>query len=381
MTWWLVALVVGVLAVGLARQVRSRDRPQPVDQRPVALRDAPADRPLPALDHVGHVDPADPPRANTEPSPPPPAIASLALLRAADLSPEQRDQLVAALGRFPPPPQALQRLSSPEMLASASSAEIAKLVAAEPQIAAKVLATVNSAFYGLRAPVDGIGHAITFLGLNTVRSIALKQMLATSLQTTDASQARAIERIWLASSLASELCARSAQHLRLPDHASLVTQVMLSFVGHLAAALLQPADAAATDLARPLAERVDATQGAVGLPPSEIGALLTQAWELPERIVDSVAEIDRVLVTPASAAGTAAAGTALCYLCARLGERLAAGTLRELADFDPAAADIDLFHLRGYLDAAPLAGVVDYLRSAALATGMRHMLSTVQPSA
>ena len=72
----------------------------------------------------------------------------------------------------------MQQLLSPEFVARASSTELSELVMAEPLIAAKVLSTVNSPFYALQKPVTNIGQAVTFLGINTVRSICLQYMLA-----------------------------------------------------------------------------------------------------------------------------------------------------------------------------------------------------------
>ncbi|MBC8425229.1 HDOD domain-containing protein [bacterium] len=47
------------------------------------------------------------------------------------------------------------------------------IIASEPQISAKILRTINSSNYALRAQVTTIRHAITMLGLNRVRSIGL----------------------------------------------------------------------------------------------------------------------------------------------------------------------------------------------------------------
>jgi HD-like signal output (HDOD) protein len=60
---------------------------------------------------------------------------------------------------------------------NAQTLDLADMVIAEPQIAAKVLAVVNSPFYGLRSPLGSVGQAVTFMGMNTVRSLCLQYML------------------------------------------------------------------------------------------------------------------------------------------------------------------------------------------------------------
>ena len=43
----------------------------------------------------------------------------------------------------------------------------------DPALAAKVLRTVNSSYYGLSKPCPTISRAVSFLGLNTVKSLTL----------------------------------------------------------------------------------------------------------------------------------------------------------------------------------------------------------------
>jgi hypothetical protein len=95
------------------------------------------------------------------------------------------------------------------------SADLSELVMGEPLIAAKVLATVNGAFYGLHKPVTSIGQAVTFLGINTVRSICLQYMLAEAFKPKLAEAQQAFDRIWKASAVASEMAVRLGKALRL----------------------------------------------------------------------------------------------------------------------------------------------------------------------
>ncbi len=51
--------------------------------------------------------------------------------------------------------------------------EISRLVESDPGLAAKILRTVNSSLYGLRTPCTSIQRALTYLGLNAVKSLVL----------------------------------------------------------------------------------------------------------------------------------------------------------------------------------------------------------------
>ncbi|MEO7993428.1 MAG: HDOD domain-containing protein [bacterium] len=54
-----------------------------------------------------------------------------------------------------------------------SASDLQNLISHDPAIAAKVLKLANSAFYGLPGKVSNLNRAVTLLGFNTVRSLAL----------------------------------------------------------------------------------------------------------------------------------------------------------------------------------------------------------------
>ncbi len=52
-------------------------------------------------------------------------------------------------------------------------AEISKVISADAPLSAKVLKIVNSPFYGLSNKITSVHQAIVYLGLNTVKNLAL----------------------------------------------------------------------------------------------------------------------------------------------------------------------------------------------------------------
>ena len=310
---------------------------------------------------------------------PPEALGSFQWLAHESLPADRRQALVAAVRRIPRPPAALHQLLSPQFLDRASSRELGELITGEAQIAAKVLATVNAPYYGLKQPVSGIGQAVTFLGLNTVRSICLQYLLDDAFKPANPQLKQAYDGIWNASALASELCTRLAAKLGLPDSGALVAQVLLSFLGHLATAtLLAERQAGAPPVGGSLLDRTRDAQDTLGLGPSEIGALLLQEWGLPATIVDEVRAIDRLLVTSAGELPAASSQRlAVAHLCARLGEHLAAGgpaTAGSLAGLAAGQAQAeDGFHLRAHLAAPALARLPEHLQAADLSQAL-HLL-------
>lgn len=284
----------------------------------------------------------------------------------------QVDALVQRLAQIPPPPQALHKLVSAEFLEAARPSALAETIMAEAQIAARLLATVNSPKYGLRKPVASVVQAVSLLGLNTVRNLCLQHLLHNSFAAGSAAHRQRLDRLLKASTTASELCSRLATALGLPEPGALATQCVLGFLGPLAATVLLPPGSPAWGPHASLLQRLDAEQQALGLGAGEIGALLMAAWGLPAPIVAAVRDLDRPLHTPVHLVDARQApGLALCYLATRLGERVAQGQAVDAASLlagDP--DDVDTCHLAGYLALPALAG----LRAQLLAPAVQTLL-------
>lgn len=304
------------------------------------------------------------------------ALDGLQILSSDQVALERRAALAHALSSVPRPPRALHQLLSLDFVSRASSGELSTLFMTEPFVVTKVLAKVNSPCYGIQKPVTKIGQAITFLGITSVRNVCLRYLLDESFKATGPAMRSIFDEIGEASSIAAELCARLAKQIEVPDPASLTTQIVLSFTGHLAVAMIQCRDGARGNYLRStsLVNRFRHQQAECGLAAPEIGRLLMQAWKLPAELVDKVAAIDGVLVNASNThSSTETRGRAIGYLCARLGERLArdeishSDALNELMDVDP-----DFHHLRGYFDQPSLTALRSALRSPGLLQGLKQ---------
>jgi HD-like signal output (HDOD) protein len=314
------------------------------------------------------------------PLPMPPVLAAFHLQRADDLPDAKKTAYATTFRDIPRPPRLLDHLLSPAFVNAASSAQLVDLITAEPLIAARVLTTINSPTYGLKSPVSSIGQAVTYLGLNTVRSLCLQYILIASFKPDSAERKRMIDAAWRSSALASELTQRLAQRLGFEDRGSMVSAVVLSFLGRLATTASVTRDQLSEIAAQHgLLARAIAEQAVLGLGSSQIGRLLMLDWGLPAAIVEDATDIDLVLVLPGSAFDAERASRlALCYVCARLGERLAEGDLADLMRFDPhAEGDAELFHFRGYLAATELERLVQFIRSPELDAILQQMRATL----
>lgn len=329
-----------------------------------------------------HADAEAAPTADAATSTLPPSLAELHWLPHEALPEPARQALVDRLRALPRPPLAVHQVLSPDFVETTNSIDLSIMIKGQPAITAKVLSTVNSPLYGLLQPVTNTGQAITFLGLNTVRNLCLQYMLMAPTSSVAARQQAVLDHIGQSITLASELCVRLSQKLQLPDTGTLVTQVVLYFLGQLVGYGFWPsteADAADHTWALPLPQRMAAETEQLGLSAAEIGALLLQEWQIPAELVQEVRDIDRIALTPASALDEArGVRLALCYLCIRLGERIARNddwapeSLLQIGD----ATDPEWFHLQDYLQHPALQELPEALQVPELHATLRALRAT-----
>ncbi|WP_439519853.1 HDOD domain-containing protein [Hydrogenophaga sp.] len=339
----------------------------------------PATRPAPqpVLRAAASLAPAPAARKET---PTPDALVRFQWRTEGEMEPDKRERLLAAIRDIPHPPQALQRILSPDFLARASSTELREVIMGEPLIAAKVLASINSPFYGLHTPVTDLGQAVTFLGIHSVHSTCLQHMLAGSFKPKLPGVQRTFDTLWKASAIASEIASRLDKALHLPAQGTLATQVVLSFVGLLATASVIPPTGLSAWLQRDRLGRARLEQDLLGLNSTEIGhLLLNQRWSLPSALVADVYGGGRLMVTaPQDIDPARVPRLALAHLCARLGERLAMGQLASLETYSPADDEaLDMHHLRACLALPVLSRLNEALHAPELLRAVQQMQTPV----
>lgn len=306
----------------------------------------------------------------------PAAIASLQLARFEDLDPARWQTVMDTFNSVPRPPRLLSQLVSLDLMGASSSKELMAMISGEPLIAAKVLAAVNSPAYGLGRPVAGVGQAVTFLGLNSVRAICMQYALMQAFHADCQARARRLSALWLASALAGEITQQPMYRVGLPDPGGMTSAVVLSFLGSLAVTVGLPQAQLVHMPARDSLQRTLAEQAQWGVAAAEIGRLLMTRWELPDTIVDDAASLSQGLVVPfVSSQDTAALRRAFGHLCVCLAERLAFGELSALTDFDLATDDSpELACARSFLVDARFAALASELRSTQVSQRVAQMM-------
>jgi HD-like signal output (HDOD) protein len=191
---------------------------------------------------------------------------------------------------IPPLPAAVARLLAEIQRPEPDIARLELMLAAEPEIAARVIRTVNSAASGLRRPVHGVRQAVTLLGLERTRSLILSYAVLENLPT----PAKGLfdhEAYWT-DSLGRALLARLLARRSTP------AQEEEAFTAALLADVALPVLLTAwREYYTPVVERwqgaperlSELEQSDFGWDHAQAGAWILQYWDFPEALVELVA--------------------------------------------------------------------------------------------
>jgi len=207
--------------------------------------------------------------------------------------------------------------------------KIAGVVQQDQALAAKVLKTVNSSFYGLSKRCASIDRAMAYLGMNTVKSLVLGFSLVDVAKATEGTDFDLMGH-WRRALLGATAARTIAEQTRACDPDEAFTAGLFQDIGVLAcfAAL----KARYTDVVAGAihSEWEALEQKALGFSHVQVGGDLAAKWKLPEIVVSGVRghhDPDKAPEPGRDLARTAAMGAAVAEV---LGEPLPPGAVRKI---------------------------------------------------
>ncbi len=187
---------------------------------------------------------------------------------------------------IPPLPAAVSRLvieiNSPEP----DLDRLSMLISSSPGLAAKLIKTVNSSFYGLRVPVDSVKRAVTLLGIDQVRTLALAFATMDALPM-PVSEGFSLTVFWtdalLRGALARNLASKSfSDHLEQSFTVGLLADLALPVLLNGWPEYYTPVFAEYQSDSRSLAE---IERQHFGWDHAQAGAWILQSWGFPDELV------------------------------------------------------------------------------------------------
>jgi HD-like signal output (HDOD) protein len=168
---------------------------------------------------------------------------------------------------IPKLPKCAGSLSSKLLDDNVSAKEVAESVQEEPALAAAILKTVNSAYYGLPEKMSSLHHAILYLGFNNVYQIILENSIRNIMP-----QDEEYEKIRLHSYMISLIASEISLYCQKSKPLVNATVGILHDVGKIVTLLLKRKYSNIKDLIHMIDD-------------SKVGACLLHNWGFPENII------------------------------------------------------------------------------------------------
>lgn len=168
--------------------------------------------------------------------------------------------------------------------------KIANLISKDPNLAAKVLQIVNSALFGIQREVTNISFAITYLGVNVIKSLVFYIQLLSSFKVTKDNR-KYLEQIWQHSLIVASTSYRLAQKFFSHKHDmdAAYTAGVLHDIGKFVLLNTNTYPQNVKTLSeQKYIDNLEAEQEIFGCTHSEIGGYLLGLWGFPHSIVEAV---------------------------------------------------------------------------------------------
>jgi diguanylate cyclase (GGDEF)-like protein len=240
--------------------------------------------------------------------------------------------------------------------------EIAHVVQYDPALTSKILKSVNSSYYGLSKPCPTISRAVTYLGLNTVRSLVLAFSLVDLTRRDEGTLD--LLTYWRRCLYSAAAARRIALMLQSCDPEEAFIASLMQDIGMLVLdSALDRAYAAVVDEAGEDHEHLPAAErDTFGFDHADAGARLAEQWRLPHQLIEPI-RLHHQPVSPTC--DVLVATTSLAFQTHRLISRQAtlatlSGPLFMIADvLDISLPDIQSLIVTTTEDVRELAGLLN----------------------
>jgi HD-like signal output (HDOD) protein len=264
------------------------------------------------------------------------------------------------------------------------SEELYQLVKSAPEIAAKILKTVNSSEFYLTQKITRLNHAILYLGTNMVKNIALQCVIGTKMKSANRQLNIAYKKIWANGFLASSLAFIFAKNLGLENAAELATQSLLAYIGNLAIISYEPQFALLFGDNVSLFDRVKIEQKKLNANSAIIGSFLAVEWDLPQQIVEGIRDnlipLERAAEHPTLEI-TNLRNIIVCYICCRYAEIIINKGLRDIAEVNLLDKELlELFYLPEYIKLTGLQPLVNLVHKPIVRSEVNKLIAKITPS-
>lgn len=168
--------------------------------------------------------------------------------------------------------------------------ELNKVISLDPVLTGQVLKLINSAYYSLNSKVTSLTRAITMLGMNTVKNMALSTAIIRHVSGTKKSKALPTKEFW-AHSIST---GASAKLLGLAKGLSVMEREELFLAGLLHDLGKVPFGDEYTDVLHTVKKKqlplIEVEREMMGIDHQEVGLMIAEKWKLNEVITATISQ-------------------------------------------------------------------------------------------
>lgn len=205
------------------------------------------------------------------------------------MSPELSPKLTAAVEKMPAFPKSVQRILELTRDVNSTPKDLVDVIDKDPVVTVKVLKVVNSAYYSLPKQITSVGHAVVYLGFNTIKNLALS-IAAIGMLPKDNDSGFDVQQYLLHSLATAGLAKKLATKVGNADPMDCFIAGLLHDFGKVVFAQFMPLEFKAAlqkshDEKSPLHA---ALQEVIGADHVVVGAMLVEKWRFAPALVETI---------------------------------------------------------------------------------------------
>jgi putative nucleotidyltransferase with HDIG domain len=206
-----------------------------------------------------------------------------------ELSPELTQKLVTAVESMPAFPKSVQRILELTRDVNSVPKDLVDVIDKDPVVTIKILKVVNSAYYSLPKQITSIGHAVVYLGFNTIKNLALSIAAIGILPKVNAADFN-VEEYLLHSLATAGLAKKLASRLQGVDPMDCFIAGLLHDFGKVVFAQFMPAEfrMALIESKEKNLSLHNALQARIGVDHAVVGAMLIERWRFAPELIASI---------------------------------------------------------------------------------------------
>jgi putative nucleotidyltransferase with HDIG domain len=199
----------------------------------------------------------------------------------------RKEQILSRMETLPTLPQVVVKLYAVLNNENSSASDVEAVMKTDPALTANILRMTNSPYFGAGRTIDSIRQAVALLGTKRVFEVAASASFSRIIPDTIPGYDVPADGFWTHCIAVAVIAERLALELKLKTPDLTFTAGLLHDIGKLAIGifLADEAESVLGELADEGRSFYAAEYSVLGTDHAEIGGLLAESWQLPEKLV------------------------------------------------------------------------------------------------